>query len=362
MKAKLAYLCGSASWGGLEMNHLRNAIWMQERGHDVVVIGVKDSPYAIRAGEMNLPLVEIKAYRKYYAWSAARSLSQMLRKQGITHLLIRATHDVSMAASLKQKYPALHVSYFMEMQIGVNKKGPGHTLRFKKIDVWSCPLPWLKNQVEEKTNYRNELVVIPSGMEREPLLKPIDSRKAREALNLPYDELLFGLIGRFDPQKGQLLLLEAMKLTENKSFHVLFIGEPTRGEAEGYFDQMQSVIQEHDLSNRVHIRPFQKDLRQFYAAIDWLVMATGSESIGMVTLEALTNGTPVLGSNAGGTPEILGENGGILFETENAVSLSEKLDFIAQHRPEFTPKSLQKLTESFDHHSVCEQVERTLNL
>ena len=40
---KIAYLCGTKAWGGLEMNQVRNAEWMRDRGHTVVVFCVKDS-------------------------------------------------------------------------------------------------------------------------------------------------------------------------------------------------------------------------------------------------------------------------------------------------------------------------------
>ena len=41
---KIAYLCGTKAWGGLEMNQIRNAEWMRDRGHTVVIFCLKDSP------------------------------------------------------------------------------------------------------------------------------------------------------------------------------------------------------------------------------------------------------------------------------------------------------------------------------
>ena len=66
MKAKLAYFCSSESWGGLEMNHLRNAAWMQERGHSVVVLCVQGSPIDMSAANFKLPVVHISKQKKYY--------------------------------------------------------------------------------------------------------------------------------------------------------------------------------------------------------------------------------------------------------------------------------------------------------
>ena len=76
MKTKLAYLCSSTSWGGLEMNHLRNAQWMQERGHDVVFFCVENSPIAKDAVERNLSVEIIQKHKKYYDFKKGKELFQ----------------------------------------------------------------------------------------------------------------------------------------------------------------------------------------------------------------------------------------------------------------------------------------------
>jgi glycosyltransferase involved in cell wall biosynthesis len=186
---------------------------------------------------------------------------------------------------------------------------------------------------------------------------------ARTQLDLPKDVRLFGLMGRFDPQKGQLLLLKAMKLSKNREFHVVLLGEPTHNEAEDYYAQMLAIIQSKTFKERVHIRPYMKNPAAFYAAMDWFVMATKAESIGMVTMESIACGTPVLGSNAGGTPEILEQDkGGILFDTMDPESLAEKIDFICDHNISKDPASLAEMTQQYDHNSVCASVEKALGL
>jgi hypothetical protein len=71
---KLAYICSSTSWGGLEMNQWRNAFWMQERGHKVVIFALKDSPIYKKAESSSIPVVEIKKHRKYYDFGASFQL------------------------------------------------------------------------------------------------------------------------------------------------------------------------------------------------------------------------------------------------------------------------------------------------
>lgn len=345
------------------MNHLRNALWMQERGHSVHVFCVANSRFHKEALQMQLRVVPIKKHRKYYDFGAGRALVGLLKKYEITHLLTRSTRDLSILAYAKSRLKGkLHTSYFMEMQLGVDKTNFLHTQRFKGIDLWACPLPWLVKQVETRTHYQNSTVLIPSGMDLDQFSNLPTKNEARALLNLPENRLLFGLIGRFDVQKGQLLLLEAMKTIQTLDFDVVLLGEPTFNEGDDYADQIQHYITENDWSNRVHIRPFNKQPEHFYTAIDWLVMATKAETFGMVTIEALACGTPVLGSNAGGTPEIIGTEGGLLFESMNANDLGEQMKQICNNHYKTSPAKLKAIAQQYDHHKVCALVEKHLNL
>lgn len=365
MKAKLGYICGNESWGGLEMNQFRNALWMKERGHNTFILCLKDSPIEKQALQADIPVLHINKHRKYYDFSRGRELARLIEMHQITHLIVRATLDMSVAAIAKRKLrDKLHLSYFMEMQLGVKKTNLLHTLRFSYFDLWSCPLNWLANQVKEMTKFSHDkIIVIPSGIDLKEFDQLPTKSEARRILDLPEKKMLFGLIGRFDVHKGQLLLLEAMQKSSLKDFGIVLLGEPTRNEGTGYYEQMQKLIDKNKLSDRVFIRPFRKDIKTFYSAVDWFVMASRAETFGMVTIEAMACGTPTLGSNAGGTPELL-RNGelGVLFHTLDSSSLSLKLNEIMAGNHTIDRDLLQNEAKRFDHGSVCEQVEKALGI
>lgn len=364
MHATIAYLCSSINWGGLEMNQLRNAVWMQERGHKVYIFCVPESPSAQQAKVMGLATIEIRQQGKYYDFRAARRFRHLLIQYSVTHLILRATRDLSMAATVRFRMgKRLHVSYFMEMQLGVEKKNLLHSIRFRFIDLWACPLDYLEKQVREMTHYKNALLQIPSGLELTPFLSAPSTKESRILLDIPQDRFIFGLIGRFDPQKGQQLVLKAFELMENSSADLVFLGEPTIGEGAEYYGAILEEIENRAWQDRIFIRPFRKDTSVFYAAIDVLIMATKAESIGMVTLESLASGTPVLGSDRGGTPEILAnEKGGKLFVSQDANDLAKKMRSFVDTPVRYAPEKLRELVEDNDHHSVCRRVEEALGI
>jgi glycosyltransferase involved in cell wall biosynthesis len=353
------------SWGGLEINQLKNASWMKERGHLVLMLALENSPIFRESINQELSVRAIEKHRRYYDFSAGRSLAKILDHEEITHLIIRDNRDLSTAVIAKRKSRSkIHLSYFMEMQLGVSKKGIFHSIRYRYLDLWSCPLNWLKEQVLHMTKIQPDKVkVIPSGVEMKYFNTSIDRVEARRILELPPDKFIFGLIGRFDEYKGQLLVLEAFSKISNRNCCVCFLGEPNKESDGSYLKKMNEFVIQNNLKNSVFIRPFRKDVATFYHALDVCLMASASETVGMVTIESMACGIPVIASNAGGSIEILGNgNNGLLFESMNAMDLALKMEAIMSGDEKFNTQSLRQVVQQFDHNSVCEQVENVLGL
>ena len=141
------------------------------------------------------------------------------------------------------------------------------------------------------------------------------------------------------------------------------MGETTQHEGSEYEKSLFEFIEDNGLNDRVIFRPYGSSLSHFYRSIDWMVMASESETVGMVTIESLASETPVLGSNAGGTPEIMNlSDGGILFESMNSTDLATKIDEIMESSPKRDPQKMRQLVEQNDHHEVCAKVEASLGL
>ncbi|MBI3237773.1 MAG: hypothetical protein HYZ43_02835 [Flavobacteriia bacterium] len=82
---RIGYLCGSESWGGLEMNQWRNARWMKQRGHEIIVFGKAGSKLEQYCLEDQLAFVAVPNYKKYYDFSVARKLNRLLKLHQVDH-------------------------------------------------------------------------------------------------------------------------------------------------------------------------------------------------------------------------------------------------------------------------------------
>ncbi len=100
---------------------------------------------------------------------------------------------------------------------------------------------------------------------------------------------------------------------------------------------------------------------EVYNAFDWTLMTSDSETFGMVTIESMAQGTPVIGSNAGGTSELLDfGNAGLLFETKNEIDLAEKMKLALEKKVLLSKEILSDATLKFNRIHVVEEVERLL--
>lgn len=310
MSRKIGFYCSSMSWGGLEMNFIRYAKWLQEVNFDVVVFCVNNSKILEKAIELRIPYVVIKRNKKNFDWKNAKILKKHLIKLKIDTVWVRDRRDINIFALLKRKKGTRHIKlvYQQAMQFAKKKKDIFHTRNYKQVDYWIAPLQFLKEEVIQKTRFLKEKIhVIPLASDIDTKKASISKKTALDTLNLPEEKTIIGVIGRLDPLKGQLFLVKALAQIKDEfpELDLLIVGEKTYNEHDDYLKELNTTIKNEELSNRVHLRPFMKDIRYFFASVDRFIMASKAETIGMVTIESMSYGTPVIGTNSGGTPELL---------------------------------------------------------
>lgn len=321
--------CSSTVWGGLEMNVLNFLVWMRERGWPVFLYARPDTPLAQHAFEQKIPLRPVPAAAGISALWNAGKLARPVTNDQLKVLIVHQSRDLLLCALVRQRAGEKPKLIFSQnMHLG-NKRDMIHAWQYRRLDAFVAPVAILAKQARRQTVVPPEKIhIIPHGIESDRFSHRPDRSESRCRLNLPLEPTIIGIIGRLDPKKGQHLGIQALaKLhTSGVQPHLLIVGDPTLDEKDGYQKYLLGLVDELKLKDFVHFRPYQQNPETGYGAIDIFVLTSQSETYGLVTIEAMTAGLPVIGTASGGTVNLI-DNGrtGLLFPPDDPETLSQML-------------------------------------
>jgi D-inositol-3-phosphate glycosyltransferase len=223
---------------------------------------------------------------------------------------------------LKDKWsiPLVHMFHTLgalknEMNRAKEKKEPmkrlaveGQIMDF--ADWVIAPSPWEKEQMISYHQAEPEKIkVIPCGVDLN-VFKPIRSLKAKKFLGLLEKKFTL-FVGRIDAIKGIDVLIRAIHhltckpFRSNEELGLIIVGGEMDADPQMENQEMQrlrKMVAHMKLQDRVAFWGSQRQdlLPYFYSAAEALVLPSRYESFGMVALEAMACGTPVIASRVGG--------------------------------------------------------------
>jgi D-inositol-3-phosphate glycosyltransferase len=201
-----------------------------------------------------------------------------------------------------------------------------------------------------------QVAVIPCGVDL-TLFTPQNRQQARKALGLRQDQPVLLFVGRLDPFKGPDVLLRAASLMEEQAQVVIVGGRLT---VDQELHNLRKLAASLKISQRVHFlgaRP-QQELPMLYSAADVTVVPSYHESFGMVAVESLACGTPVVATRAGGLMTVVqnGETGYLVPRCPGF--FAERLDTLLQQ-----PNTLERMrhaarpsVQHLNWHNIADQV------
>ena len=197
------------------------------------------------------------------------------------------------------------------------------------------------------------VAVIPCGVDTD-LFQPMAPTTAKDLLELGPEPLLL-YVGRLQPIKGLETLLQAMARLDG-STRLLIIGGDQDEPDNGHAAHLRERVAALGLARRVRFlgtQP-QRRLRLFYAAAEATVMPSSYESFGMVALEAMACGCPVVASRVGGLTTTIkdGVTGHLVPEGDPA-ALASHLDRLLRDRQERDRLGIEAVRWAAEHRWPC---------
>ncbi len=167
-----------------------------------------------------------------------------------------------------------------------------------------------------------KIYINPGGVDLDRFRPPLNKMEIRKRVSIPADKFVLLTVRNLVPRMGLENLIKAMALVQNRVNNIyLVIG------GEGILRRkLQELIKELNLESSVNLCGFVSEdhLPLYYQMADFFILPTVAlEGFGLVTVEAMACGTPVLGTPVGGTKEILSKfNSTFLFKDTSPESIA----------------------------------------
>jgi glycosyltransferase involved in cell wall biosynthesis len=170
--------------------------------------------------------------------------------------------------------------------------------------------------------------VIHPGIEPPDGASPEEVIELRERLGIPRGRVIVGMVGRLQPWKGQDRLLHALGSLRERGHdvHGLMVGGDAYDLSPRYARDLKRMVGDLGLTNAVTLTGHVERVDPYLQLMDVFVNASEAEPFGIVLLEAMALGTPVLAVAGGGPLEII-EPGrtGVLADGADAHALARAL-------------------------------------
>ena len=315
------------SWGGMEIHLLNLAQQLEKRGHRVVVAAQPGRWVEKRAQSLGLQTFPATLV-KQQDWSDFKRYREFLRRERVDIVHTHTNWDavVPAAAARLAGVPVSVMTWHLPFPFK-DRRGGNLILSglYKRMIAVSGSVRdrHIAHGVDPK-----KVEVIYHGTDTKAFRAVTAERDAvRGTLGLPLEALAVGIIGRVSPEKGHSDLLEALHLLAASVPHlyVVIVGDGPD------IPRLREAAVEKGIAERLIFAGFRDDVNNVISALDVVaVPSSWHEPCSAVVQQAMSLCKPVIGSNMGGTPEMISDGEtGFLIPASNPPALAETLAAVA---------------------------------
>ena len=374
---------GTKNTGGMSVYIRELARELGRRGHRVDIYTRLNGSRRDRVADLseNVRLIHLSAGNNgqaqkltlyYYLADFLRALEKFKSQQDLRYDLVHSHYWLSgrLGSWVQERWQIPHIVMFhtlgvVKNSVGLAEQEPDLRLATERKLVQSCQRILAPTEVEKQnlmdfySAADEKIGVVPCGVNLD-LFQPQEKIAARQSLGLDESIPIVLYVGRFDAIKGIDRLLKAMAhLRREQRAQLLIIGGD--GPQTEEFQLFQRMVYELGIEDSVTFlgRIEQKQLPPYYSAADVLVIPSYYESFGLVGLESLACGTPVVSTRVGAMSAVLQNNKiGRLVDNAEPGSLANHLAaVIAQQRAEgFSTTGLRRSVCQFGWKNVARDI------
>ncbi|WP_455206360.1 glycosyltransferase family 4 protein [Kaarinaea lacus] len=324
---KVLELCLSTGVGGLELYAVRTASQLKARDFGCVAVVGCGTMTAERMRQNGVQTIEFKKTNRHLPWLSARRLARIVDEQQVDIIHMHWARDLNLAVLAKRMASrSVKLVYTRQMMITRPKQDIYHRVLYRQVDLFLTITQQLCELAQQYLPMPKDAIkTLYYGVEKPPILSKQEKLMLKQFLHIPNDSFAIGMVGRIEEGKGQYLLVEAVHelVMQGVNVHATIIGPAMDA---NYEMELKKQVKEWRLTDNIHFYGSHNNPVEIMSVFDVVVLATKQETFGLVLIEAMRNGVAVIGTRAGGVPEIIDEGvTGLMFEPENSQELTEKL-------------------------------------
>jgi glycosyltransferase involved in cell wall biosynthesis len=329
------------NWGGQEIRVLNECLWMKKKGHRAILVASKKSQIFPRAKAAGLDVLPM-------SFSNLTALGDLLRLRG---WLKKFSPDVLNTHGNMDAKVGLLAASGLKVPCVIRSRHHSHPvsptwynrLMYRHLSHYIfTSAQCISDQIATDLAVDpSKVVTVSSGffppdqmMEKEDAIRQLQAE-----FQLERHTRFIGSVAMLGDWKGHDYLIDAFAAIHDRfpNHHLMIVGDG---------EEKPSLMQRatnHGLSHKIHFAGFRKDPWPFFFAFDVNILAsTKNEATSQVLPQAMYARCPVIGTRAGGIPEVIehGQTGNVV-EPANAAALAGAIQTILNN-PEAVAQQVER--------------------
>lgn len=308
-RLRILHVILSTGFSGSERSAAEYCNFLHSQEHDVAVVlcwwqSVRSRARFASTENYLDPAIRIMHIpRQAFPLAAFRAAVASFAPDIIHSHLTRATGLTARLQSSALTVASLHMHNFHPAYLGVNGL--------------LCVARWQERLIPHE--YTGQILHVPNVVRPHRRLQPDELKALRWELGISESEYVIGGVGRLIERKGWEVLIRAFRAADLPGARLLIIGEGPRGAA------LRTLG-----GTRLLMPGFRDNVKDYFQVMDLFVSSARHEAFGLVLVEALDGGVPVIASETEGCGEILRGYPGDLYPIDDAEALQRLL--VKHHR------------------------------
>ncbi len=281
--------------------------------------------------EAGCSIHEVGVFRGIYDRERYRRALSVVREFK-PHIIHGAVYEGVALAAVTGRLGRVPIIIGEETSDPANRRWTGHMLyrllsgmTHQMVGVSPAVTDYLINKIHIPAT---KVTLINNGVTQAPPATDTQVGAVQEAHGLSSEHFVIGTVGRlFDSYKRVSDLIRAMPLVLERcpAARLLVVGS---GPDE---DTLKALARELGVTDKVCFAGYQSDTQPYYACMKVFALASASEAFGLVLVEAMQNGLPVVATRVGGIPSVVEEGEtGLLVEPMQPARLAEAILALTQ--------------------------------